>query len=156
MIVCDWWQYATDDERLSSVLLPVPDNDVCNPLRAFAWSARFEVRHFGLEVLPPVFDYRNWHWSMLFFHSQDFHHVIASFRTAPVHEPEGSIRYDGLAGSVRLPHLINLIHWFINLFSHIKQCAHVKWNRNETETKQFYFSFISAARTCEMILKQNS
>jgi len=32
----------------------------------------------------------------------------------------------------------------------------LKYNWNKTETKQFYFSFDSAARTSEMKLKQNS
>jgi len=36
----------------------------------------------------------------------------------------------------------------------LKQGAYVKCNWNKT--KQFYFSFISAARTWEMKLKQNS
>jgi len=37
-----------------------------------------------------------------------------------------------------------------------KPIAHVKWSWNKTETKQFYFSFISVARTREMKLKQIS
>ena len=34
--------------------------------------------------------------------------------------------------------------------------AHMKWNWNKTETKQFNFSLISAARTREIKLKQNT